>query len=332
MKKIVLLLAAITGSLHVTSQNSNAVFFTENGERFYVVINGLRQNEKPETNVKITGLNPTSYKVKVIFNEKSLGSVDKSIYLEENKEYTYTIKKKSESELGRSTRRVGKALEKNFLGNPSDTVKMEDKGEWYVLRVFSVTELQRPGSSPAAVNNYSSGKPSGTATTTTQTTTTVINPSPSGTQFTMNVNLGASGGNVGMNVSANEGYYQETSTTTVTTTGTAANHFVMPGYNGPVGCPWPMNDQDFMQAKQTIASKNFEDSKLSIAKQVINSNCLFSKQVREIMLLFSFEDTRLDLAKYAYGYTYDTGNFFTVNDAFQFESSVDELNDYIRGK
>lgn len=330
MKKIVLLLAAVAGSLYVASQNSNAVFFTENGERFYVVINGLRQNEKPETNVKITGLSPTNYKVKVIFNDKNLGSVDNNIYLEEYKECTYVIKKKSESEFGKSARRAGKVLEKNFLGNPSDTVRMDDKGEWYVIRVYSMTDLQRPNSSPAGVNNYSSGKPA--TTTTTQTTTTVINPAPAGTQFTMSVNLGASGGNVGMNVSASEGYYQETTTTTVTTSGTTANHYVMPGYNGPVGCPWPMSEPDFQKAKQSIASKSFEDSKLSIAKQVINSNCLFSKQVREIMVLFNFEDTRLDLAKYAYGYTYDTGNYFTVNDAFQFESSVDELNDYISGR
>lgn len=49
------------------------------------------------------------------------------------------------------------------------------------------------------------------------------------------------------------------------------------------------------------------------------------------MLLFSFEDTRLDLAKYAYGYTFDIGNYYQINDAFTFSSSIDELNSYIQG-
>ena len=50
------------------------------------------------------------------------------------------------------------------------------------------------------------------------------------------------------------------------------------------------------------------------------------------MLLFTFEDTRLDLAKYAYGHTFDIGNYYKLNDAFTFESSIDELNKYIRGE
>jgi hypothetical protein len=64
---------------------------------------------------------------------------------------------------------------------------------------------------------------------------------------------------------------------------------------------------------------------------VIGTNCLLSSQVKEIILLFSFEETRLDFAKYAYGYTFDIGNYYQVNDAFKFESSIDELNTYISG-
>ena len=38
---------------------------------------------------------------------------------------------------------------------------------------------------------------------------------------------------------------------------------------------------------------------------------------------------KLDLAKFAYGYTYDIGNYFKVSQALDFSSSVEELNDYI---
>jgi len=47
--------------------------------------------------------------------------------------------------------------------------------------------------------------------------------------------------------------------------------------------------------------------------------------------LFAFEDSRLNFAKFAYAYTLDLGNFYKVNDAFTFETSVDELNRYIQG-
>ena len=61
----------------------------------------------------------------------------------------------------------------------------------------------------------------------------------------------------------------------------------------------------------------------------MNDRCLFVSQVKEIILQFTFEQTRLDFAKYAYDRTYDVGNYFKVNDTFTFESSTEELNDYI---
>lgn len=126
---------------------------------------------------------------------------------------------------------------------------------------------------------------------------------------------------------------QSTQTTTINSRPNSSNqssHVIyVQGYNGPIGCLTPMSALDFQRAKQSIASKNVEDSKLAIAKQILNSNCLLSSQVRGIMSLFSFEDSKLEFAKYAYGHTYDIGNYYKLNDAFQFETSIDELNSYI---
>jgi hypothetical protein len=47
------------------------------------------------------------------------------------------------------------------------------------------------------------------------------------------------------------------------------------------------------------------------------------------MQLFSFEDSRLDFAKFAYKNCINKGNYFEVNQAFSFESSVDNLNQFI---
>jgi hypothetical protein len=45
--------------------------------------------------------------------------------------------------------------------------------------------------------------------------------------------------------------------------------------------------------------------------------------------MLSFESTRLDFAKFAYTYTLDKENYYMVNNAFSFSSSVAELNNFI---
>jgi len=89
-----------------------------------------------------------------------------------------------------------------------------------------------------------------------------------------------------------------------------------------------MTPQDFEQAKQSIASKSFDDSRLTIAKQIISSNCMLCSQIKELMKLMSFEENKLELAKFAWNHNLDKGNYYTLNDAFTFESSIDELNKY----
>lgn len=92
---------------------------------------------------------------------------------------------------------------------------------------------------------------------------------------------------------------------------------------------YPMNSTDFAKAKESVKSKSFEDSKLTVAKQILNTNCLSSLQVKEIMQQFTYEETKLDWAKFAWGKTTDRSNYFQLNDVFQHESSITELNNYI---
>ncbi|MGZ6539970.1 MAG: DUF4476 domain-containing protein, partial [Bacteroidia bacterium] len=68
--------------------------------------------------------------------------------------------------------------------------------------------------------------------------------------------------------------------------------------------------------------------KLTIAKQIIGNNCLLCSQIKELMELMSFEQTKLDLAKFAWSHNLDKGNYYKLNDAFSFESSINELNQY----
>jgi Domain of unknown function (DUF4476) len=95
------------------------------------------------------------------------------------------------------------------------------------------------------------------------------------------------------------------------------------------GCVQPMMWNDYESAKKSISEKDFEDTKLTMAKQIVKANCMSAEQIRGIMKLFTFENNKLDFAKYAYDYCTDKGNYFKVNDAFTFDHSSQELNDYI---
>lgn len=100
----------------------------------------------------------------------------------------------------------------------------------------------------------------------------------------------------------------------------------------PPGMPMGMNPQEFAEAKAMIEQENFDSSKLTVAKQVVEGGHLTASQITEICRLFSFESNALELAKYAYPYCIDPGKYFLVNQAFEYDSSKQELNRLIGGR
>jgi len=90
-----------------------------------------------------------------------------------------------------------------------------------------------------------------------------------------------------------------------------------------------MSEPSFISLLSMINNETFESSKIDIAKQAINSNFMTSAQVLQLLKCFTFESSKLEIAKLAYSKVIDKENFFMVNDAFTFDSSIDELNKYI---
>jgi len=303
MKKVILSILMAGLLIPAFSQKSNLIIFSENGEGFQVVLNGILQNAEPETNVLISDLIAPSYKLKVIF-EAEIPELDKTIYFQ------------------------------NGSSQETYMIKQNRKGE-YVLRFQnSVPLAQAPPPPPTQVVHVYSTTPPATSVSVSQTTTTTQVQTPAGGS---NVNMNANVNGVSMNVNISETSATSTTTTTTTTTTTGVSApgnevvYVLPGYDGYYGCPYPMENTDFQMAKRSIASKDFSDSKLMVAKQVLDANCLLTTQVYEIVSLFDFEEDKLEIAKYAYGSTLDVGNYFRINDAFDFESSIEELDEYIIG-
>lgn len=90
-----------------------------------------------------------------------------------------------------------------------------------------------------------------------------------------------------------------------------------------------MNNHRFQDLKIQLRNTAFDNDKLRIANQAVRANGITSQQVREIMEMMSFESTRLKFAKASYQFTVDRQNYYTVNSAFNFSSSVRELERYI---
>jgi Domain of unknown function (DUF4476) len=122
-----------------------------------------------------------------------------------------------------------------------------------------------------------------------------------------------SSGNYGVNYGAGGG---------TTVTGGVVSTYPTYGYTAPMG----MNDCQFRDLKAMICRQSFDDSKLTIAKQGVRANGATSAQVRDLMRLLTFERNKFTLAKYSYAFTVDNYNYFMVNDAFTFSSSVTQLN------
>jgi hypothetical protein len=300
---IISFLIFISSPLISFSQNGNVVFFAEQGERFSVVMNGLRINDRPETNIKVADLAPTNFKVKIIFEDASIPDMDKTVFITPGEEMTFNVRKNK-------------------------------KGE-YILAYYSQAPIAQAAPAPSSqrVIVYNQVPPNdgivirGGTTTTTTTTTTTGTPNTVGAS----VNIGG----IGMNVTINDGTgtmmsngttTTTYSTTTTTTSNTANNNQT---FTNTQGCIYPMNAGDFSAAKSSISSKSFEDSKVTIAKQVIDANCLSVSQIKNMMELMTFEENKLTIAKYAYTKSTDPNNYYLLNDAFTFESTIDDLNAYI---
>lgn len=316
------LLAASFSVGGVLAQTSDIVVFSEMGEKFTLVIDGDVKNEAPATRVVATGIKNATPRLVVRFEDAAIAPLTQNAWMEPGQEYTIRIATNKKGE--RVFRMQGQAP----LGTAAAT-----------------PDKPRPGT---FVDDDASAAPSEPAPGSSGSTTTTTVEETSGDGGNVNMNVGINGMNMTMGFTDGSGATTRTTTTTTVThtssyTGSqvqateepsapAAPAYRMPGYSGPIGCPYPMSDGEFDSAKNSISSKGFEDTKMTLAKQIGRDRCFTTAQVKTIMQLFGFEDSKLDFAKFAYDHTYDIGNYHQVNDVFGFESSVDELDQYIRSR
>lgn len=101
-------------------------------------------------------------------------------------------------------------------------------------------------------------------------------------------------------------------------------------YDSHDGYARGMNDREFKSVLQSIEKEWLESNKLKSATQIVRSNYLTTAQVEQVLMLFSFENNKLEVAKQAYANTVDKRNYPMLFDVFSFNSSKTELERYIQ--
>jgi len=95
------------------------------------------------------------------------------------------------------------------------------------------------------------------------------------------------------------------------------------------GCDNPMSEPDFQASTIAISNAPFDGLKLTQAKKVAESHCLYCRQIVELMYTLSYDASRLSLAKAAYRHCFDPENYNEVRDVLSSSKSKNDLDQYI---
>nr|WP_322624278.1 DUF4476 domain-containing protein [uncultured Flavobacterium sp.] len=368
MKKITLLcivtlLTAFAGFAQ-RYQTGNLTIFSEDGAQFYLILNGQRYNDKPQTNVRVEMLPNPYYDCKIVFANNRIQTLSKNIQIADMddimQDVTYRIKKDKK---GRRTLRFysqapaaqNMVRPKNcavyHYGEPNDMYIGPDNT---VYHQETTTTTYNDGFG-MNVNmggvGMSVSVPGGMGTTTTTTTTTTTGGYPvnnsgnynnagnynngNGGNYNNN-NGGYNNGNGGYNNGNNGNYNNNGGYNNGNNNNGGYNNnngnYNNGNNNNTGGCRNAMSSTDFNDALETIRNNKFDDTRMSSAKEIIATNCLSTSQILTVVKLLSYEDNKLELAKYAYNYCVERNNYFKVVNAFTYESSKTELNEYIKSQ
>ncbi|MBC7554726.1 MAG: DUF4476 domain-containing protein [Taibaiella sp.] len=322
-RKLLLLFIAAAAPLLSMAQGCITVF-SEDGDRFYLVLNGVKQNPTPQTNVRVDGLTNDYYAAKILFDDNTKQEIASRIPVKDPAsndfaEVTYKIKHTNKGEL--KLRYFSATPVPPNYNPPPDMYYIHFGATAPVSSGTTVTHVSQTTTTSAAPNNAS------------------LNIGAGGVNMNINVSDPANGGGLNMNVNMgadpnmnmNTNVSQTTTTTSYTSTSTSSggNYDAPPAQARSAACNYPMDGNSFNSAKQTIKNASFEETKLSTAKSILASNCVSTDQVVAICNLFGYEQSKLDFAKFAYSKTTDKGNYFKISNVFSFDASKTELSEFI---
>lgn len=96
-----------------------------------------------------------------------------------------------------------------------------------------------------------------------------------------------------------------------------------------IQAPVAIGEAAFRRKHEEVKSKSFDDDKMERIKEAFEYDNLKTDQVIELMKLFSFDDKRMETAKFCYKKTVDKENFYKTYDQFSFSTYKTQMKDWV---
>jgi hypothetical protein len=153
---------------------SNFTVFNNGGQQFYVILNGIKQNSVPQTNVSVSGVKNGGYSVKLIFADGKTADIDKNFMIDSPMDITTKVafkKGKGKLQLVSMEPTHGSITSGAVIYRPNNNVIYSDE---------PVVTVQSPPTNTTITNSQSA-------------------PSTANGNVSMNTNVGSNGMNISVN-------------------------------------------------------------------------------------------------------------------------------------
>lgn len=94
-------------------------------------------------------------------------------------------------------------------------------------------------------------------------------------------------------------------------------------------CLNAVTDDEAVQMKNSIKSESFEDDRITLAQNLSKDRCFQAHHVVQIMSAMSFQDSKLEIAKFLYSKTENKNDYEICVNELTFASDREELRNYI---
>lgn len=97
--------------------------------------------------------------------------------------------------------------------------------------------------------------------------------------------------------------------------------------------PPPVSEESMKSLISAVRAEPMDESRKAIVRQAFtDQRRFFSHQIRDLMKVFTFEDSRLEIARLGYDQVIDPENYFVVNEAFTFIDTKRKLEQFITSR
>lgn len=106
------------------------------------------------------------------------------------------------------------------------------------------------------------------------------------------------------------------------------DYYRMPDYEGEIGCPWPLKDEELNEVKLKINNLSIDDRKIDVYNDFRQSKldfCITVEQLRSVVILFEYDEFKMEIVKNSYPFIYDKDNILLLEKDFSYQNSFEEL-------